>query len=170
MKRYAALLRGVSPINLKMPALKTCFEEMGFTDVKTVLASGNVVFSGRAMKEATLEKKCEAALLEATGKEFMTLVRSVEHLRELIEEDPYSQFRLPAQAKRVVTFLREAPKSRPKLPIEKDGARILALRGHEALSAYVVSSKGPVFMTLIEKTFGKEVTTRTWDTVKKLAK
>jgi hypothetical protein len=33
----------------------------------------------------------------------------------------------------------------------------------------VRSPKGPVFMTLIEKTFGKEVTTRTWDTVKKAA-
>jgi len=170
MKRYAALLRGVSPISLKMPALKKCFENMGFTDVKTVLASGNVLFSGRAMKEATLEKKCEAALLEATGKEFMTVVRSVDHLRDLIEKDPYAEFRLPANAKRVVTFLREAPKPRPKLPIAKDGAKILAVRGHEVLSAYVVSSKGPVFMTLIEKTLGKEVTTRTWDTVKKLAR
>jgi hypothetical protein len=49
-------------------------------------------------------------------------------------------------------------------------AKILALRGHELLSAYVVNSKGPVFMTLIEKNFGKDVTTRTWDTVKKLAR
>ena len=34
------------------------------------------------------------------------------------------------------------------------------------LSAYVPSAKGPVFMALIEKTFGKDVTTRTWDTVR----
>ena len=97
-------------------------------------------------------------------------MRSVDHLQELIEDDPYADIRLPAKAKRVVTFLRDAPKSRPKLPIEKDGAKILAVRGHEVLSAYVVSDKGPAFMTLIEKTFGKEVTTRTWDTVKKLAR
>lgn len=170
MKRYAAMLRGVSPISLKMPALKKCFEEMGFTDVRTVLASGNVLFSSRATREATLEKKCEAALLEATGKELMTVVRSVDHLRRLIAAEPYEELRVSPRAKRVVTFLRKAPRPRPKLPIEKDGAKILALRGHEALSAYVVTSKGPVFMTLIEKTFGKEVTTRTWDTVKKLAK
>src|ERR1043165_9240912 len=99
MKRYAALLRGVSPINLKMPALKKCFEEMGFTDVKTVLASGNVLFSGRTMKEATLEKKCEAALLEATGKEFMTVVRSVDHLKKLIAADPYAKLKVSSKAK-----------------------------------------------------------------------
>ncbi len=37
-------------------------------------------------------------------------------------------------------------------------------------SAYVPSPKGPVFMNLIEKTFGKEVTTRTWETVGKIVK
>ena len=38
------------------------------------------------------------------------------------------------------------------------------------LAAYVPGAKGPVFMTLIEKTFGKDVTTRTWDTVQKVAR
>jgi hypothetical protein len=38
------------------------------------------------------------------------------------------------------------------------------------LSAYTRSDKGPVFMALIEKTFGKDVTTRTWDTVLKVVK
>jgi uncharacterized protein (DUF1697 family) len=57
MKRYAALLRGVSPMNAKMPALKACFEAAGFEDVKTALSSGNVVFSARATSESALEKK-----------------------------------------------------------------------------------------------------------------
>jgi hypothetical protein len=57
-----------------------------------------------------------------------------------------------------------------KLPIEVDGARILAMRGREVFTAYVQSSKGAVFMTLIEKTFGKEATTRTWDSITKIAR
>jgi len=44
VRRYAAFLRGVMPTNRKMPELKRCFEVAGFTEVKTVLASGNVVF------------------------------------------------------------------------------------------------------------------------------
>ena len=44
------------------------------------------------------------------------------------------------------------------------------MRGAEAFSVYVRHPKGPVFMTLIEKTFGKEATTRTWDTVAKVAR
>jgi len=37
-------------------------------------------------------------------------------------------------------------------------------------STYLPNPKGPVFMTLIEKTFGKDVTTRTWDTIAKVAR
>jgi len=44
------------------------------------------------------------------------------------------------------------------------------VKGGEVFSAYVRNPKGPVFMTLIEKTFGKETTTRTWDTVAKVAR
>jgi uncharacterized protein (DUF1697 family) len=44
MKRYAAFLRGVSPMNAKMPELRAAFEAAGFEDVRTLLSSGNVVF------------------------------------------------------------------------------------------------------------------------------
>ena len=47
MRRYAALLRGVSPSNAKMSDLKKAFEAARFTDVKTVLSSGNVAFTAR---------------------------------------------------------------------------------------------------------------------------
>ena len=43
------------------------------------------------------------------------------------------------------------------------------MNGCEIFTAYVPSPSGPVFMRLIEKTFGTGVTTRTWDTVKKCA-
>ena len=54
------------------------------------------------------------------------------------------------------------------LPIGLGGARILSIKGREVFSAYVPNPKGPVFMVLIEKTFGKEVTTRTWGTITKV--
>src|SRR6478609_608863 len=144
MPRYAAFLRGVSPMNLKMPALKAALEEAGFSDVKTLLSSGNVVFAGRRATDVAIEN--------------------------LIEAEPYQEFRLPAGSKKVVTFLRDKPDTKLKLPPALDGARIWTVRGRDVLSSYVRSEKGPVFMTLIEKTFGKDVTTRTWDTVQKVAR
>jgi uncharacterized protein (DUF1697 family) len=167
MTRYVAFLRGVSPMNAKMPELKRCFEAAGFTDVKTVLSSGNVTFSARAAAARTLEHKAETAMAKELGRTFYTIVRPADALRELLETDPYAAFRLPADAKRVVTFLREPHQAKLSLPLEVDGARIVAVDGCEIFSAYVPSPRGPVFMTLIEKTFGTDVTTRTWETIKK---
>ncbi len=152
-----------------MAELKKAFEKAGFVEVRTVLSSGNVVFSAAAGSEAVLEKKAEAAMKKVLGKEYMTIVRSVDFLRELLEADPFARFRLAPGSKRVVTFLRSRPAAKLKLPIEVDGARILAMDGREVFTAYTRTPKGPVFMTLIEKTFGKDVTTRTWETVGKVA-
>ena len=68
----------------------------------------------------------------------------------------------------MVTFLSDEPSAVPKLPIRLDDAKILSLQGREVFSAYVPGPRGPVFMTLIERTFGKDVTTRTWDTLRKV--
>jgi uncharacterized protein (DUF1697 family) len=167
MPRYLAFLRGVSPMNAKMSELKRCFEAAGFTDVKTVLSSGNVAFDARTASEAALERRIEAAMAQHLDRSFHTIVRPADALRALIEADPYAVFDLPTNAKRVVTFLRDPPIANLSLPIELDGAGILAMHGREVFSAYVPSPRGPVFMTLIEKTFGTNVTTRTWDTVRK---
>ena len=162
MTRYAAFLRGVSPMNARMPELKKAFEAAGFTEVKTVLSSGNVVFDARRAPESKLERAAEAAMLEHLGKSFLTIVRPVDRLHEILSSDPFRRFNVGAGAKRIVTFLREAPGAAPvSLPVERDGASLLALHDRELFSAYLATPKGPVFMTLIEKAFGKELTTRT---------
>jgi uncharacterized protein (DUF1697 family) len=138
--------------------------------VKTILSSGNVVFTAPSATEAALQRKAEAAMTKQLGRTFLTIVRRVDALREMLASDPYCTVRPPPEGKRIVTFLRERPKSKLTLPAEVDGARILAVKDSEAFSAYVPSPKGAVFMTLIEKTFGTEVTTRTWETVTKVAR
>ncbi len=171
MPRYAAFLRGVSPLNAKMPELKSCFEKSGFKNVATVLSSGNVVFDAPKTAEKTLEKKIEAALEEHLGRKFATIVRSLETLQEILDSDPFKEFRLKPGAKRVVTLLRHPLKEKKSLPIEKNGAQILKVDGNTAFTAYVPDpKKGGLFMVLIESTFGKDVTTRTWETIQKVVK
>jgi uncharacterized protein (DUF1697 family) len=169
MPRYVALLRGVSPMNAKMPELKRTFESAGFTNVRTILASGNVLFDTRAAGEAAIERKAEKAMDATLGRHFGTIVRSTAFLQELLASDPFGAFRLPPAAKCVVTFLREPAAGKLQLPIERDGARILLARDREVFTAYLPSDKGPVFMALIEKALGKDITTRTLDTVRKCA-
>lgn len=168
MPRYAAFLRGVMPTNAKMPEVKRAFGKAGFADVVTVLASGNVVFDARTASVRLLEKRAEAAMEKHLGKTFMTFVRPVEELARMLASDPYRGARLGAGAKRIVTFVRKPPATKLDLPIEKDGARILRMEDGVVFSAYLPTPKGPVFMTLLQKTFGKEQTTRTWQTLEKV--
>lgn len=170
MPRYAAFLRGVSPLNCKMPELKKCFEKAGFTDVQTVLATGNVVFSSPSKSETALEKKIHAAMGIHLDFVFNTSVRSISYLQELLESDPFKDFKLPSGSKRVVTFFKTAQQTKLKLPIEKQTARILRVDEREAFTAYVPTPNNPAFMVLIEKTFGKDITTRTWETLQKVSK
>jgi uncharacterized protein (DUF1697 family) len=157
-------------MNAKMPELKKAFERAGFDDVVTVASSGNVVFNASSSSEAKLERAAEAAMKKRLGASFATFVRSIDTLTDMLESEPHSRFEIAANAKRIVTFLREPPATRPKLPIEFDGARILSQKGREVFSAYIVGPRGPVFMTLLERTFGKDITTRTWDAVGKIVK
>src|SRR5690606_5982914 len=113
--------------------------------------------------------KAEEAMTRHLGRSFRTIVRSVDALREHLEGDPFADFRLPREAKRVVTCLRKPHDKKLALPIERDGARLLAISGREVYSASVPSPRGPVFMTLLEKTFGTDITTRTWKTIEKCA-
>jgi uncharacterized protein (DUF1697 family) len=170
-RRWAAFLRGISPTNAKMPDLVRAFEAAGFDDVSTVISSGNVVFGARASSPAALQRKAEKAMTDELGRSFRTIVRPIDGLRALLEDDPYARFRLAAGSKRVVTFLREPAKAKLKLPMEREGARILLATETEVFTAYVPRpDAGGMFMKVIEDAYGKDVTTRTWETVAKVVK
>jgi len=167
MPRYVAFLRGVSPLNAQMTALKRSFEAAGFSEVRTLLSSGNVTFNARASSLDALQRRAEKAMHAELGSSFNATVRSTQYLQELVASNPFAEFRLSPDAKRVVTFLRDPAVSGVKLPIERDGATILKLAGAEVFTAYTPTAKGPVFMSLLERTFGKNITTRTLATVQK---
>ena len=167
MNRYVAFLRGVSPQNARMPDLKKCFESAGFTDVRTVLTSGNVIFNSEQSSIDLLQRQIEKTMESNLGWSFSTIVRSVQHIRQILDADPFSKFCIPDNAKKVITFLREPIANEPKLPIVHDGVMILCSSDHEVFTAYVPHPKGPLFMTMLEKTLGTNITTRTLDTVRK---
>src|SRR4051812_24366205 len=131
MARYVAFLRGVSPMNLKMSDLRRCLEFAGFTNVRTILSSGNAVFDCPSRSAGAIERQIEAAMTKELDRNFYTIVRSVDALQEIIDADPFVAFDLPAGAKRVVTFARRFPKTIQRLPVERHGARILAVTDGE---------------------------------------
>jgi uncharacterized protein (DUF1697 family) len=172
MTEYLAFLRGINVGGhgaVSMEDLKKVFEACGFTDVKTIATSGNVAFSV-AMAEAAVVKKVEAELKKRLGLQTPVHVLSRDELRKIVQADPYREFEIPKDAKRVITFLDASAKTPPKLPHHQDGTSILHIKDGVAYSAYVRNPKGAVFMKVLEQAFGKGVTTRTWDMINRIVK
>jgi uncharacterized protein (DUF1697 family) len=169
VERYVAFLRGVSPMNCKMPELKRCFEAVGFCDVKTLLSSGNVAFSAQPEIVPILESAAQTAMEEHLGRIFQTIVRPSSFLQRLVGREPFADFMLPPDGKPVVTFLRKPYEGKIVLPIEQAQGTIFQLDRTEVFSAYVENEKSSAFMALLEKKFGKAITTRTLETVRKCA-
>jgi uncharacterized protein (DUF1697 family) len=162
MTSYAAFLRGVSPMNAKMPELARAYAKAGFEDVATVASSGNLVFRAKGAL-AAIEKRAAAAT------KFGTFIRPIAALEALLASDPWDELRVPREAKRLVTFLRERPRA-PKLPLTAGNFTIYAARDREVFSAYIREPGNAAFMGVIEKTSGKDITSRTWDAIARIVK
>jgi uncharacterized protein (DUF1697 family) len=90
MTRYAAFLRGINVggVNLKMADVAVVLTEAGFGNVRTVLASGNVVLDGGATA-AKVRAKAEAALRDAFRYDAWVLVYELEAVRAVAEAYPF---------------------------------------------------------------------------------
>jgi uncharacterized protein (DUF1697 family) len=88
---YAALLRAINVggHTVKMKELCTLFEAMKLSNVRSVIASGNVLFESRA-GAAPLETRIEAALQKALGYAVETFLRTPEELDAIVAHDPFA--------------------------------------------------------------------------------
>ncbi|KMO77445.1 DUF1697 domain-containing protein [Mycolicibacterium obuense] len=104
MTRYVALLRGVNVggVKLKMPDVARTLEQAGFTDVRTVLATGNVLLSSRAAT-AGVRTKAEKALRDEFGYDAWVLVYDLDTLAEISAAYPFERERDGHQS--YVTFV-----------------------------------------------------------------
>ena len=175
--RYVALLRGINVGGhrmIKKDELQAIFEACGFTDVRTVLASGNVVFSSTETDEAALQERIESALAEGVGYQVDVMVRTIAYLNELLELNPFARAAEWKDVKLYVTCLTEAPSDQLDLPVDLGAQNALALGMHDR-EFFAVSRKGRDgrygdFSPFIRRAFGAQpVTTRNWRTVVKLA-
>ena len=107
MTRFVALLRGVNlgKRQVKSAELKAAFEAMGFGNVKTLLASGNVLFDAEA--EKGLRQTIETALEARFGFDVGTVLRTREEMTEIVAADPFKGRKEDHDTKLYVTFLAE---------------------------------------------------------------
>src|SRR5688500_12178257 len=111
MTIYVAFLRGINVggHTVKMDALKKAFEALGFENVSTFIASGNVIFESSAKKTETLEKKIETALEKELGYEVATFLRTDKQVAAIAEHDAFPKEKSKEGDTRYVVFLRAAP-------------------------------------------------------------
>jgi len=90
MTKYAAFLRGVNVggVNLKMAEVAAALTDAGFDNVRTILASGNVLLESSA-KVATVRKKAEAALRERFGYDAWVLAYDIDTVRAIADAYPF---------------------------------------------------------------------------------
>lgn len=91
MPRYVALLRAINVggRTVKMDRLRELFEDLGFRNVQTVIASGNVLFDAPSKNPSAVEKKIEAQLFASLGYAVETFVRTPAELVAAAEADVF---------------------------------------------------------------------------------
>ena len=92
MTKYAAFLRGVNVggVNLKMAEVASALAEAGFANVRTILASGNVLLESSA-GVAAVRKKAEATLRERFGYDAWVLVYDIDTVRAVVDGYPFER-------------------------------------------------------------------------------
>jgi uncharacterized protein (DUF1697 family) len=90
MTHYAAFLRGVNVggVNLKMADVADALAEAGFANVRTILASGNIILESRAGADA-VRTKTETALRKRFGYDAWVLVYPIETVRTIVDAYPF---------------------------------------------------------------------------------
>jgi uncharacterized protein (DUF1697 family) len=173
MTTYIGLLRGINVGGNKMVAmadLREMVTALGFSDVKTLLQSGNVVFRGPAAVTAKLESRLEAALEKRLGLKVDFHVRAADEWRAVVAANPF-----PVEAKKdpghlLVTCF--------KVPLDAANVKAAqaAIAGPEKLHAdgrhlYMVFPDGmgnSKANAILARTLGASGTSRNWNTVLKL--
>jgi len=105
--RFVAFLRAINVGGhvVSMATLRAQFEALGFEDVETFIASGNVVFSSRSKNAAALEKQIEDRLAAALGYEVKTFLRTESEVAAVAGYKPFTAARRKSARALCVGFL-----------------------------------------------------------------
>ena len=121
-----------------------------------------------------LEEKIADRLKTTFGFPVPVLIREAKNIKEMLSVEPFKEVETTKDIRLYVTFLKKASKKAPlELPwVSADNAfQIIDCNSTEVISILDVSKrKTTEAMGILEKTFGKDITTRNWNTILKIGK
>ena len=174
---YIAFLRGINVGGntlVKMDDLKKTFASLSFNNIKTILASGNILFDTTETDVVSLSQKIQQILKKIYGFEITVILRTGKKIQSLINTDPFKNCQVTPNTRFHVTFIDEKSHSNLSIPYEsteKDFRILCNISGVVCSAIELSPNRGTTeLMKLLEKEFGKKITTRTWNTVTKIAK
>jgi uncharacterized protein (DUF1697 family) len=176
MPKYVALLRAINVggHTVKMDYLRSLFETMGFANVETFIASGNVIFDAKSGNPKTLERKIENHLQETLGYEVKTFVRAMSELAAVAAYKPFRDDELNKEGHTLfIGFVAESPgdQAKQKLLSCRGEFDDLHVQGREIywLCRTRMMSDSKFSGALVEKILGMRATFRNSTTVRKIA-
>jgi uncharacterized protein (DUF1697 family) len=153
--------------------LRGVFETLGLADVRSVISSGNIVFTFAIRDTAKLEVMIETALPEMLGFTRSVIVRSEQQLRALMDTNPFADAPHNEGSYLLITFFKHLTTLEVALPYQPSGkAYKIVAHTPGALCSITDSTivKGSDVTVWLEKQFGKEITSRTPLTVERILK
>jgi len=171
--RVAALLRGVNLVKrnrVSMPALRELLSGLGYADVRTHLASGNVVLT-TDLAPRTLERRLQAQIAEGLGVDVPVLVRTGAELADVVALDPLGDVATDG-SRYLVTFLAAEPDAAGVAELEAAdlAPERVVVSGREVYAWVPGGQQRSKLASLItDKRLGVVGTLRNWNTVTKLA-
>jgi uncharacterized protein (DUF1697 family) len=174
MTTYIGLLRGINVGGNNMIAmadLRELITKLGFSDVKTLLQSGNVVFRGTARAPAKLESQLEAELGKRLGLKVEFHVRTADEWSAIVKANPF-----PTEARKdpahLIVSCFKAPLDQAKVKALQAaivGPETLQSDGRHLYMVYPDGMGNSKAAALVDRKLAARGTARNWNTVLKLA-
>ncbi len=175
-ERYVAFLRGINVgghHKVPMADLKKELTKLGLENTVTLLNSGNVIFDSINVDMASLEKQVSKHLEDVFGFFIPTILRRSKMILDLLDEGPFKDEILTKDVRLYVSFLWKDAESNLQLPwtSEDESFKVIGRKDRTILSVLDLSiSKTPKAMEVLEKHYGKGMTTRNWNTIVRVGK
>lgn len=174
MNTFIAFLRGINVSGqkiIKMDVLTALFESIGFTQVRTYIQSGNIIFRTEQNESIKLVKLIEDKIKSAFGFEVTTFLLNEKKLFAITDEHPF-QSDNPAHNKSYIVITRNLPADFPECPFSSPNGDVTVLK-RSGNAVYAISNevngKNGFPNIFIEKKFKIQTTTRNLNTMNKLA-
>ena len=172
---YIALLRGINVggHRVTMERLRELFAELGFTNVRSYIQSGNVFFEAAETEDrAVLTRRIEEHLHRALGYEVPTFLRTVPEFEQLLALNPFAPLPVTDDLRLCVMLLSAAAPADLALPLRSPKQDYELVHVTPTAEAFVVwrllDGRAPSSTTFLDKLLGKRTTTRFYPTALKI--